>query len=135
MGAIGTFVALMCCAAGVVGGMVWLNRETPERVVDSYLAAVQQHDRPRAEKLLCDGLRRGAAGRLTGLAQDWMEIVDWDITDTRDGDKSAEVAARVTYKISGVAATNTIRFTLIREKDDWLICGLQTPGVNLNPVQ
>jgi len=132
VGAIAGFVVLLCCAAGVVGGMVWLNRATPERVVDSYLSAVQQHDRPRAERLLCPGLRQGAVGRLTGLAQDWMEIVDYDITSTRDGDKSAEVSARITFKISGVAATSTFHFTLIKENGDWLICGFQAPGVNLD---
>ena len=133
--AIAGFVVVLCCIAGIVGGTAWLNRETPERVVDAYLSAVQQRDRPRAESMLCDGLRRGAAGRLTGLAQDWMEVVDWDITDTRDGDRSAEVRARVTFKISGVATTNTFSFTLIKEKGDWLICGLQAPGVNLQQDQ
>jgi len=135
VGAIAGFVVVLCCVAGIVGVTAWFNRETPERVVDAYLSAVQQHDRPRAEGLLCDGLRRGAAGRLTGLAQDWMEVVDWDITDTRDSDRSAEVQARVTYKISGVAATNTINFTLIKEDGDWLICGLRAPGVNLDQEQ
>lgn len=133
--AIGAFVALVCCAAGVVGGMVWLNRETPERVVDAYLAAVQQRDRPRAEKLVCDGLRGGAAGRMTGLAQDWMEIVDWDIMDSRDGARSAEVTARVTYKIMGVAATKPFHFTLVKEKGDWLICGFRGDGATLSQLE
>jgi hypothetical protein len=132
-GAAAGLVLLLCCSAAIFSGLVWLNRETPQRVVDAYLSAVQQHDRPRAERLLCDGLRRGAAGRLTGLAQDWMEIVDWDITDIRDSDRSAEVAARVTFKISGVASTNNFRFTLINEDGDWLICGFQTPGVAADP--
>jgi hypothetical protein len=126
--AIAGFVVLLCCVAGVIGGLAWLNRETPEHVVDEYLSAVQQDDRPRAERLLCDGLRGGAAGRLTGLAQDWMDIVDWDVIHSRDSDRSAEVTARVTFKISGVAATNTFRFTLIKEEAGWLICGIQAPG-------
>lgn len=122
-GAIGLFVVLLCCAGVVVGGMVWLNRETPERVVDAYLSAVRQHDRPRAESLLCDGLRRGAAGRLTGLAQDWMEVVDWDITRVRDSERSAEVSARVTVKVAGVATTVPFRFILTKEDGDWRVCG------------
>lgn len=129
--AIAGFMLLLCCTAGIIGGLAWLNRDTPERVVEEYLSAVQQHDRPRAEELLCDGLRRGAAGRLTGLAQDWMELIDWDVTGTRDSDRSAEVSARITFKISGVAATRTFRFTLINEDGDWLICGFQAPGVDL----
>lgn len=129
------FVLVLCCVAGIIGGLAWLNRETPERVVEEYLSAVQQDDRPRAERLLCDGLRGGAAGRLTGLAQDWMEIVDFDVTGTRDSDRSAEVTARVTFKISGVATTNTFRFTLINEDGNWLICGFQAPGVDLDQEQ
>ena len=131
VGAITGFVLVLCCIGGAIGGLAWLNRETPENTVDAYLSAVRQHDRPRAERLLCDGLRRGAAGRLTGLAQDWMEIVDWDVTDTRESDRSAEVTARVTFKISGVAATNDFRFTLVNDDGDWQICGFQTPGLNL----
>jgi hypothetical protein len=133
IGGIVGFVVLLCCAAGLVGGMVWLNRETPERVVDAYLSAVQQGDRPRSERMLCEGLRHGAAGRLTGLAQDWMEVVDWEITDSRDTDKSAEVTARVTVKLSGVATTIPFGFIVIKENGDWRICGFKNHGLNLNP--
>lgn len=132
VGAIAGFVVLLCCAAGVIGGMAWLNRETPERVVDAYLSAVQQRDRPRAESMLCEGLRHGAAGRLTGLAQDWMEVVDWEITDSRDGEKAAEVSARVTVKLEGIATTLPFGFILTKEDGDWRICGFKNNGLNLS---
>ncbi|HZM82993.1 MAG TPA: nuclear transport factor 2 family protein [Candidatus Limnocylindrales bacterium] len=132
VGAITGFVAVLCCVAGIVGGTAWLNRETPERVVDAYLSAVQQRDRPRAERMLCDGLRHGAAGRMTGLAQDWMEVVDWEITGSHDTDKSAEVTARVTVKLTGVATTLPFGFILIKENGDWRICGFKNNGLNLS---
>ncbi|HEX6683031.1 MAG TPA: hypothetical protein VF062_09565 [Candidatus Limnocylindrales bacterium] len=94
---------------------------------------MRQHDRPRAESLLCDGLRRGAAGRLTGLAQDWMEVVDWEITKVRDGERSAEVSAHVTVKLTGVATTVPFRFILTKEEGDWRICGFGSNGLDLNP--
>jgi hypothetical protein len=127
-GVVAAVLALVFCAAVIVVGAAWLGRETPEKVVDTYLTALQHHDRAKADSVACEGMRRGMAGKLAGLAQEWSDIVDWEIIDVDRRSKSADVDARITYKVVGLATTNRFTLTLIKEGDDWKVCGFRMDG-------
>lgn len=120
VGAIASFLILMCCACVAVGAMWWWGRSEPERTVDQYLTAVRDGDNATVASLSCD--RPDAAMR---VVHGWAEVIDWEVEDTERHERSAEVTARVTFRVLGLTESRRLHFTLVREDDRWKVCGLR----------
>ncbi len=54
------------------------------------------------------------------------EVVDWDITGSESYDSSAEVTARVTFRVFGITESRRFVFTLVRGEDHWQVCGVRS---------
>jgi hypothetical protein len=113
-------VAVFCCA-GLIAVFAWWMRPSPEDVVDDYLKAVRDKDSATAEQLSCRAWPTGVLDRISGA----FEVVDWEITGSEVHDESADVDARVTYRVLGFAQSGRMVFTVVKEDDDWRVCGMR----------
>jgi len=121
LGAIGLTVAVLCCAA-TIAIVRWAIRPSAEDVVDDYLSARRSHDIAAAQRLSCHRLAMDWLDQISGT----FEVVDWDIKDSQTHERSADVQARVTYRVLGFAHSGEVDFTLVKEDDDWRVCGMRT---------
>ena len=119
-GAAAMAVAVFCCA-GLVAVFVWWTRPSPEDVVDDYLKALREKDTATVEQLSCHALPTGVLDRISGA----FEVVDWEIIGSDVHDRSADVDARVTYRVLGFAQSGRMVFTVLKEDDDWRVCGMR----------
>ena len=115
--------AVLCCAAAVASS-IWLFSKSPQDAVEDYLSALQSNDDSAARAQLCDAWRDNPLGNLVDVSA-WTSVVDYDVIDSEVHDKSATVDARVTYAVLTVTGSRDVRFTLVREDDDWKICGIR----------
>ncbi len=124
VGAVTSFVVLVCCVCAVGGLVWWANaRNGPEAVVEQYLTAVRDRDTVRAQELTCE--RKVPATQLLTLL---AEPVDWEILDSQTHDTgSAEVTVRVTFDMFGFTHNARRVFALTWEDDRWRVCGLRSP--------
>ncbi len=122
-GTVTAALAVLCCAAMVVGA-IWLWRDNPEDVVENYLAAVQAGEDSEAREHLCDAWRGTTLGNIVNLSA-WADVVDYDVMGSEVHDESATVDARVTYRVLGVTDSGELRFTLVSEDDGWKVCGIR----------
>lgn len=120
--AAGGVLAVFCCAC-VIAAFTWWSAPDPDDVVADYLEAVQEDDTAAAREFVCDSWRSGPFGDVTGHLTTWTDIVDWEITDTETHDRSAEVTARITFRVLGLTNSSRMVFTLIKEDGDWKVCG------------
>jgi hypothetical protein len=122
VGAATMAVAVFCCAA-LLAVSAWWSHDSPEQVVDGYLTAVRDRDTATVEKLSCHSWPTGILDRLSTA----FDVVVWEITDSETHDKSADVTARVTYRVLGFAQSGRMVFTLVEQDGDWQVCGMRTP--------
>jgi hypothetical protein len=54
-----------------------------------------------------------------------FEVVDWEITGSEVHDRSVDVDARVTYRVLGFAQSGRMVVTVVKEDDDWRVCGMR----------
>jgi hypothetical protein len=60
----------------------------------------------------------------TQLMANWTDVVDWEIIGDETYGRSAEVTAHVTYNVLGMTTGQRMVFTLLKEDDQWVVCGL-----------
>ncbi|WP_117208543.1 hypothetical protein [Allorhizocola rhizosphaerae] len=120
VGAVASFLLVLCCACAVAGWAWWSGtRDAPAATVEQYLTAIRDDDTARVRELTCH-----RAGVATRLMADWTDVVDWEIIGDESYERSAEVTARVTYTIMGITDSQRMVFTLLKEDDQWVVCGL-----------
>jgi hypothetical protein len=118
-GVAAAFVLLVCCAVGVAGYVWWVN-PSPERVVDTYLRAVQDRDGEEMRDLTCAAHRDDAEG----LDAD-EDLHGWEVINSEEGTSLAEVRVRVDVTTNGERDAETLDIKLVKEDGDWLVCGLE----------
>lgn len=121
----GAAVLLLAVIASVVT-FTLVGGDGPRDTVESYLDAAQDGDAAAMADHLCAPVRQAAARSGGVIFNQEGDLLRAEIRQVREAERTAEVTIESDFShtgIDGPVRTETITLALVKEGDEWLICG------------
>jgi hypothetical protein len=129
-------LVLLCCIGGGIFYFIGSSTATPTAAVEGFLDAMVSQSATDMEKYTCSSLKNSpdnyAAGATSGSHTVTVSLSYSNVTEVSNDGTNAEVNAdlsgSVTVDGNSQDLSGTWKFKVVKESDEWKVCGLTPPN-------